>query len=95
MYHFYLGDSVELLQLNPDGSSIKIMLGRDIFDGMQLQHRVPGGCYQGARLLEGGSYALLGTTMAPGFEFADFTAGDTADLIRKYPERAELIDALA
>lgn len=94
VYHFYLGDPVELLQLYPDGTGEVIVLGERIFDGMKLQAVVPGGTYQGARLKEGGSYALLGTTMAPGFEFEDFRPGDVSRLSDRYPEYAELITAL-
>ena len=67
MYHFYLGDPVELLLLflgrnQPAGYS-----GHMIWlAGQQVQFVVPAGAWQGSRLMPGGSFALLGTTMAPG-----------------------------
>jgi predicted cupin superfamily sugar epimerase len=48
----------------------------------------------GARLVEGGKYALLGTTVAPGFEFADVEIGHRSDLIRRYPSFRNTIVAL-
>lgn len=94
IYHFYLGDPVELLKLYPDGSGKVITLGQDIFKNMKLQEVVPGGTYQGARLKEGGTYALLGTTMAPGFEFEDFEPGNITELSQRYPDYEALITKL-
>ncbi len=86
VYHFYLGDPVELLVLAPDGGGEVIRLGHDLPAGMRVQTVVPGGCWQGSRLAGGGDYALLGTTMAPGFEWQDFEAGAGDDLCGKYPD---------
>lgn len=94
MFHFYLGDPVEMLELHPDGSSRTVQLGPDIRDGMKLQHLVPGGLWQGSRLIQGGEYALLGTTMAPGFDYTDFAMGDLNELLAAYPGQARLIREL-
>ncbi|MFZ0523754.1 MAG: cupin domain-containing protein [Candidatus Acidiferrales bacterium] len=94
MFHFYLGDPVEMLQLKPDGSGEVPLLGQDIASGMRLQHNVRGGVWQGSRLMKGGKYALLGTTMAPGFEYEDYETGRRQELIARYPQHAELITAL-
>jgi uncharacterized protein len=94
MFHFYLGDPVEMLQLKPDGTAEVLALGQDIASGMRLQHNVPGGVWQGSRLKAGGKYALLGTTMAPGFEYEDYETGKRAELIERYPQFAQLITAL-
>ncbi|MBI5853784.1 MAG: cupin domain-containing protein [Nitrospirae bacterium] len=81
IYHFYLGDPVELLQLLPDGTGRVVTLGPKVFDGMHLQAVVPRGLWQGARLRRGGRFALLGTTMAPGFDFSDCEMGDRQALL--------------
>lgn len=86
VYHFYLGDPVELLVLTPDGSGEVIHLGPDLESGMRVQTVVPGGCWQGSHLSKGGEYALLGATMAPGFEWQDFEAGDGGALAAQYPD---------
>lgn len=95
VYHFYLGDPVEMLQLNPNGTGEPILIGPKIESGMRLQYTVPGGCWQGARLAPGGKFALLGTTMAPGFDPVDFELGSREHLSSLYPPYAALIALLS
>jgi predicted cupin superfamily sugar epimerase len=94
IYHFYLGDPVELLQLWPDGSGRKVLLGANLPEGMYLQTVVPQGVWQGSRLRPGGRFALLGTTMAPGYDLADFEAGRRESLLETHPQFKEAILAL-
>ncbi|HUL30572.1 MAG TPA: cupin domain-containing protein, partial [Thermodesulfobacteriota bacterium] len=94
IFHFYFGDPVEMLQLMPDGSGKVTTLGVDILHGMQPQVAVPRGVWQGARLLKEGRFALLGTTVSPGFEFADYESGHRDELVGSYPEFRDLILAL-
>ncbi len=94
VFHFYLGDPVEMLQLFPDGTGRLVVLGPDLERGMQPQAVVPSGVWQGARLIDGGAWALLGTTVAPGFDHADYEAGRRDDLVEAYPQFQELIVAL-
>jgi uncharacterized protein len=94
IYHFYLGDPVEMLLLYADGRGERIVLGPDILHGQHVQFVVPRGVWQGSRVLAGGSFALMGTTMAPGFDLADWAEGKRDSLRREYPEHAELIRAL-
>ena len=94
MFHFYAGDPVELLELLPDGSARTVILGPDLRNGMTFQHVVLGGVWQGSRLVKGGEYALLGTTMAPGFDYADFVKGHRQELVAKYPAHASFISEL-
>lgn len=94
MFHFYAGDPVQLLELFPDGAGRTVALGPDIASGMKFQHVVPGGVWQGSRLVQGGEYALLGTTMAPGFDYGDFVKGNREELVTKYPAHERLISEL-
>jgi predicted cupin superfamily sugar epimerase len=94
VYHFYLGDPVQMLQLWPDGSSQVVALGPDLLNGMRPQVVAPRGVWQGSRLAPGGQFALLGTTMAPGFDPADFEPGQREMLLQAYPQSQELITAL-
>ena len=94
IFHFYLGDPVEILQLNPDGGGEVIILGTDLAAGMRPQHVVPGGIWQGSRLRAGGSYALLGTTMSPGFDYKDYETGTRSILTQQYPKHSALITSL-
>lgn len=93
-YHFYLGDPAEMLILKPDGTGEALLIGQNITSGMRLQQIVPGGAWQGSRLAPGGKFALLGTTMAPGFDPADFELGARDELSARYPAYAELIAVL-
>lgn len=93
-FHFYAGDPVEMLQLRPDVSSRIVIIGNDLAAGHEPQHIVPAGVWQGCRLVPGGNWALLGCTVAPGFDYADFQLGDRQTLTALHPEHACLIDAL-
>jgi hypothetical protein len=94
VYHFYLGDPVELVQLCPDGRGERLILGPELRRGERPQAMVPAGTWQGSRLVAGGRVALLGTTMAPGFDLDDFEAGDRAALLRSHPAFRAEIEAL-
>jgi predicted cupin superfamily sugar epimerase len=94
IFHFYLGDPIEMLQLFPDGSGMILILGSDILNRMQTQVVVPGGVWQGARLIKDGKFALLGATVSPGFELADYESGCRDELVKSYPKFQELIIAL-
>jgi uncharacterized protein len=94
IYHFYLGEPVEMLQLWPDGSSKLLTLGPDILNGMRPQVVVPSGVWQGSRLAPGGKFALMGTTMAPGFDPGDYEGGVREELAGRYPAAAGIVRAL-
>ena len=94
IFHFYLGDPVEMLQLWPDGSGKVLLLGTDMVVGMRPQVIVPRRVWQGARLRPGRSFALLGTTVSPGFEYEDYETGQRDSLVRTYPDFRDLIIAL-
>jgi predicted cupin superfamily sugar epimerase len=94
VYHFYLGDPADLVELHPDGSSKIVRLGQNILADMTLQHVVKRGVWQGIRLAAGGRFALLGTTTAPGFDGADYEHGERDALLAAYPEARDLVLAL-
>jgi len=95
VYHFYSGDPVQMLLLYPNGNSSIIFLGQDIMSGQRVQMLVPRGVWQGSFLIEGGRYALMGTTVSPGFDFGDFEGSDPEDLKKFYPRHSDMIDRLA
>ncbi|WP_020468122.1 cupin domain-containing protein [Zavarzinella formosa] len=94
VFHFYLGDPVNMLQLWPDGSTKTLTIGNDLAKGHQPQLVVPAGVWQGSVLQDGGKFALLGATMAPGFDFADYVSGLREELTARYPGEKELIARL-
>jgi len=91
IFHFYLGDPVTMLQLHPDGPSEVTTLGQDIMNGQRVQATVPNNSWQGCFLNEGGKFALMGCTAAPGFEFADFELAQREELLKQYPGQRDLI----
>ncbi len=94
IFHFYLGDPVEMLQLHPSGRSALFTLGSDLQAGQHVQLVVPAGVWQGTRLIGNGQMALLGCTVTPGFDFADYRSGSYAQLFEKWPTQADRIRAL-
>jgi uncharacterized protein len=94
IFHFYAGDPVRMLQLFPDGSGKTILLGSDATRGQSPQVVVPRGVWQGSALEPGGAYALLGCTVAPGFEYADYETGRREELRGQYSEFGEWIRKL-
>ena len=93
VFHFYMGDPVVMLQLHPDGLSRTVTLGTELAHGHEPQVVVRGNVWQGCRLAADGRWALLGTTMSPGFDYADYATGVREELMAQYPDVAEMIRA--
>lgn len=94
IFHFYMGGTVEMLLLKPGGGSQTVRIGPNIEQAEQLQLVVPRRWWQGSRLVGDEEFALLGCTVAPGFDFADFEEGNRAALQTAYPEAADMISRL-
>jgi predicted cupin superfamily sugar epimerase len=86
IFHFYAGDPVEMVQIDPNGTLTRYTIGSDIFSGQIPQVVVPAGTWQALRLKSGGAWALMGTTVAPGFEFEDFELGDRQKMDQLFPQ---------
>ena len=94
IFHFYLGDPVEMLQLWPGGKTKTIVLGHDLAAGQHVQLTVPADVWQGTKLIGDGQVALLGCSVYPGFDFKDYTRGSYAELSAGWPAEAERIRQL-
>jgi predicted cupin superfamily sugar epimerase len=94
VWHFYRGDPLELLLLAPDGTDRLVRLG-DFARGGPVQYVVEAGTWMGARVAEGGTWSLFGTTMAPGFLPEDYEGGDASELSARYPRQAARIRELS
>jgi predicted cupin superfamily sugar epimerase len=95
LFHFYAGDPVEMLQLLSDGNGRIVTTSNNLAAGHEPQLVVPAGVWQGCRLEPGGAWALMGCTVSPGFDYADFELANREDLTRAYPEFSEFIAALS
>jgi predicted cupin superfamily sugar epimerase len=80
VFHFYLGDPCAMVMASPSGEIHDVRLGQDLAGGARVQHLVPAGWWQGTQLAPGGAWALLGTTMAPGFRPERFELATPAAL---------------
>ena len=69
-------------------------MGPGLMAGQAFQLIVPRGTWQGARLFAGGRFALLGATMAPGFEYDDFEEWCRSELVAAFPAFKTAIEEL-
>jgi predicted cupin superfamily sugar epimerase len=91
MWHFYSGGALVVHELSPDGSYTEKLLGSDPGAGEQMQLVVPAGHWFAACVRDPATYSLVGCTVAPGFDFADFELARRDDLLRQYPQHRDLI----
>ena len=94
MWHFYIGAQVSVHVIEPSGRSSSILLGNDLEAGEVLQAVVPAGCWFASHMADWKSFAVVGCTVAPGFDFEDFEMGERAELVRLYPQHRELVQRL-
>lgn len=90
MWHFYAGEPLTMHVITPSGDYYPLKLGSSISDGEVFQAVVPAGCWFGAEV-SGDGYSLVGCTVAPGFDFADFEMGAREQLLKEFPEQAEIV----
>ena len=90
-FHLYEGGPLDLLLLHSDGGAEVKRLGLNLAAGERPQLTVPAGTWFGTELVGGASHCLVGCTVAPGFEFADFTLAQGPELAARYPQMAERI----
>ncbi|HEX4770237.1 MAG TPA: cupin domain-containing protein [Bryobacteraceae bacterium] len=94
VWHFYAGSRLEVHVISPDGEYSEILLGSNAEAGEAFQAVVKAGCWFGSRLADRTSFALVGCTVAPGFDFADFEMAKRDELIAIYPQHRQLITEL-
>jgi len=94
MWHFYDGSPIELHMISETGAYSCVHIGRDIENGEHLQYVVPGGVWFASRVKDNAEYSLLGCTVSPGFDFADFILPNTTEMTKMFPQHAEIIGEL-
>jgi predicted cupin superfamily sugar epimerase len=94
MWHFYAGQALEVLELHASGEAIRTRLGTDVLNGEVHQHVVRAHTWFASRVCAGGAFALVGCTVAPGFDFADFALADRAALIATFAQHRQTITEL-
>jgi predicted cupin superfamily sugar epimerase len=94
LWHFYTGDSLLIHEIGHNGRLIQHLLGPDPEKGQSFQAVVRAGSWFASEPAPGSQYALVGCTVAPGFDFAEFELADPTALAGQYAEHAELIERL-
>ena len=95
VWHFYDGSTLTIHAIAPEGRYSTITLGRDAEHGEALQTTLKAGCFFGASVDDPESYALVGCTAAPGFEFDDLEIPSRDELLARYPQHRHIIEKLA
>lgn len=91
IFHFYAGAPVRIHILGPEqGDARQPVLGIDLAGGERPQILVPGATWQAAETT--GDWSLVGTTMAPGFDWDRFKLGRRDALLKGWPEQRETIE---
>ena len=93
-WHFYAGQTLEILVIHDVGKFEKILLGSDIEKGESFQATVPAGSWFASIPAEDSLFSFVGCTVAPGFDFMDFELAKAHELAAQFPEHATLIEKL-
>lgn len=94
MWHFYAGQALNIWELDAAGTLTLTRLGPDLQHGDAPQHVVPAGTWFASRVAAEGKFALVGCTVSPGFDFADFQLANGEALSHQYPLHQKLISEL-
>ncbi|WP_374759373.1 cupin domain-containing protein [Dyadobacter fanqingshengii] len=95
MWHFYAGEALEIFVIDAEQRDMQIIkLGNNPENGEMFQAVVPAGAWFASRPAQGSTYALVGCTVAPGFDFADFEMADREALQMQFPEFEQIIQEL-
>ena len=94
LWHFYIGSTLVVYVIDADGEYSEIVLGSDPDAGEALQAVVKAGCWFASRVQDRNSFALVGCTVSPGFDFEDFELAKRAELVRLYPQHQDVIERL-
>lgn len=95
IWHYYKGSAICLHIISPEGVYTTHIVGNDILNGEQSQLVVKSGDWFAATVIEDDSYSLVGCTVAPGFDFADFELAKKEELVNIYPDLSQIIGQLA
>jgi len=91
IFHFYSGDAVNLHVIEARGNLVTLGLGSDLSKGDRPQALVPQNTWQALCLQDGGEWALLGCTVAPGFDYQDYEHSSAQSLLKEFPSLRDII----
>ena len=91
LWHFYDGTALTIIVINEKGLLDKIRLGNDLNKSETFQTVIKKNSWFAAELIDKNSFALIGCTVSPGFDFDDFELGNRNDLVKEFPQYEEVI----
>ena len=94
LWHFYQGNSLTIHVITDAGEYQTIKLGSDPAQGQAFQAVVSAGDWFATSVDDPNGFALVGCTVAPGFEFADFELAEAQSLAHQYPQHTDIIQSL-
>jgi hypothetical protein len=94
LWHFYIGEPLVVHMIDANGAYSEFSLGNNPEAGEVLQAVVKAGCWFASRVRDGKSFALVGCTVSPGFDFEDFELANRKKLVQRYPQHRKLIESL-
>ncbi len=94
VWHFYYGGPLDVYVLHTDGSLEIIRVGNNPAEGEVFQAVVKAGCWFASKPAKPHTFSLVGCTVAPGFDFADFELADKDALAAEFPLHEQLIRKL-
>lgn len=94
MWHFYYGFPLHIVIIDEAGSLQTITLGNRLDESDKLQYVVKAGSWFAAKPATKGNFALVGCTVAPGFDFEDFELAKSSHLSAQFPQHKKLIHQL-
>jgi hypothetical protein len=94
VWHFYAGSTLIVHVIESGGKYSELLLGSDATSGEEFQAVVPAGCWFGSSLRQPDTWALVGCTVAPGFDFSDFEMAKREALTAQYPQHRAIIQRL-
>jgi predicted cupin superfamily sugar epimerase len=93
-WHFYEGSAITVHIIDDEGKYSLVKLGRNSEKGEVFQYTISHGAWFAAEVEEANSYALIGCTVAPGFDYDDFELGKRDEMVKKFPQHIEIIKRL-
>jgi hypothetical protein len=93
-WHFYLGETITLHMISPEGEYSQVSIGNDFGQNETPQFVVPAQHWFAAEIKTEDSFALVGCTVAPGFDFDDFELAEQQELQQIFPQHKEIIEKL-
>ena len=94
VWHFYYGSSIKIYIIDENKNLNEITLGNDLSKGEIFQFTITKNNWFGAELIDKNSFALIGCSVSPGFDFEDFELADKDMLLKNFPQFENVIKRL-